>query len=177
MGCLGVHFAITVDQMQRLLDIVYEQDLDDEACDEALQDAISEIEHEWDKQHLIETDKAWDPIHRSLCEDNTPNGQLNPNKGTIPLKLCILGGEQLYQGDDYCICLIRPEEVRAVSQALAGVTEEWLRERFYRLDAEAAGYPIDADEFAYTWSNFQDLPKFFIRAAEEERAVIFTVDH
>lgn len=178
MACLGVHFVITLDQMQHLLDIVYEQDLDDVACDEALREAIREIENQWDKQHLFQTDKAWDAIHRSLCEDNTPNGELNPNKGEYPLKLCILGGEQLYQGNDYCICLIRPEQVRDVAQALAGVTESWLRERFFRLDAKKViGYSISVNEFDYTWSNFQGLPGFFARAAAEGRAVVFTVDH
>lgn len=177
MACRGVHFAITHDQMERLLAIVYEEDHDDDACDEALREAIAGIEGPWDQEYLCETDKAWDAIHRSLCTDNTPEGRLNPNKGDYPLKLCILGGEQLYQGDDYCICLIRPEKVNDVAKALSRVTKEDFQQWFLQIDPEAADYPIDMNEFEYVWSNFEGLPAFFSRASNHGRAVIFTVDH
>lgn len=176
MGCLGVHFAITRKQMQQLLD-VRESDLDDEEMEEALIEAVQQIEEKWDRKWLFQTDKAWDPIHRALCEDNTPRGRINPNKGTYPLNLAIFGGEQLCEGEEYSVCLVRPEDVVGVAKALSGVTEEWLRERFFKLKARATGYPITEEEFEYAWGNFQGLPEFFAKAAKAKRAVIFTVSH
>jgi hypothetical protein len=32
------------------------------------------------------------------------------------------------------------------------------------------------EDLAYSWSNFQDVAKFYARAAKAGRAVIFTVD-
>jgi hypothetical protein len=177
MGSLGVHFAITRKQMQKLLDLRYSEDLDDDEVDEAIEEAVGEIEAKWDRKHLFETDKAWDPIHRALCEDNTPRGRINPNTGTYPLNLAIFGGRQLCEGEEYSISLVEPDDVRGVAKALSGVTEEWMRERFFKLKARATGYPITEEEFEYMWGNFQGLPEFFAKAAKAKRAVIFTVSH
>jgi len=176
MGCLGVHFAITRKQMDELLAIADDPERDEEDADEALREVVSDIEEAWDTKHLFETDKAWDAIHRCLTDDHTGRGRLNPEAGEYPLKLVIMGGTQLHESSDYCINLIRPEEVKDVANALAGVTEEWMRERYFRLKRKQTGYPITEEDFDYTWGNFQGLPEFFARAAKARRAVIFTVD-
>ena len=177
MGSLGVHFAITRRQMNRLLEVVEESELDPGERDEAVMALVEEIESAWNKEELFETDKAWDGIHRCLTGDNTPRGKLNPTKGEYPLKLCVMGGEHLYFGDDYSVTLIEPEEVRDLARALKQITEEWMRERFFKLKAKATLYPISEEEFEYVWGNFQGLPAFMSKAARKKRAVIFTVDH
>jgi len=172
MGCLGVHFAITTEQMGRLLEVAYGGSDDP---DEAVQGEIDKIENKWVRKYLFETDKAWDPIHRTLNLDNTPGGRLSCEGGDHPLDLCIVGGEQLHEGEDYSICLIRPEEVAELAAALAEIDETWMRKRFFTLDPRAAQYDIDEDQFEYLWGNFEGLPEFFARAAADGRAVIFTV--
>jgi hypothetical protein len=170
MGCLGVHFAITEEQMGRLLKAARRGD------DEVLE-VVSEIEEAWQERHLDETDKAWDAIHRCLTNDHTPGGRLNPRKGAYPLKLCILGGKHLHRGEDYTVALVRPDQVPAVAQALAKLTKAWLRERFFALDPKACRYAINEDELDYVLGWFKGLPRFFARAARQGRAVIFTADH
>lgn len=177
MGCLGVHFAITRRQMNRLLQTAWVHGHDRDERDEAVMALVEQIESAWNREELFETDKAWDPIHRCLTGDNTPRGKLNPTKGEYPLKLCVMGGEHLYFGDDYTITLIEPEEVRDLARALRPITEEWMRQRFFKLKAKATLYEITDDEFEYVWSNFQGLPAFMAKAARKKRAVIFTVDH
>jgi hypothetical protein len=171
MGCLGVFFALTPEQDRRLRK-AHRQD-----GDEGVRDVVADIEEAWDRKHLFETDKAWDAIHRTLTGDNTPRGKLSPTAGRGPLKLLILGGRLLYEGDDYTVNLITPAQVRRLAAALAKITEEWMRERFFQLKPKACQYDINEDEFDYTWGNFQGLPEFFARAAKEGRSVIFTVDH
>ena len=175
MSCLGVHFAITPAQMERLVEITEDEECDD--TDEALHEAVAEIEERWQTKYLHQTDKAWDAIHRTLTLDHTPKGRLDPEAGEPPLNLVIIGGDQLYEGDDYTISLIAPEEVVAVAAALSKVSEAWMRERFFQLKKKNTQYDIDEDQFDYMYSNFKGLPKFFARAANEGRAVIFTADH
>lgn len=178
MGCLGVHFAITRRQMNRFMDTAwFNDDLSQDERDEAVMELVEQIESAWNRDELFQTDKAWDGIHRCLTGDGTGKGRLNPAKGEYPLNLCVMGGEHLYMGGDYTVTLIEPEEVRDLAQALKAVTEEWMRERFFKLKAKATLYPITDAEFEYVWGNFQGLPAFMAKAARKKRAVIFTVDH
>lgn len=177
MGCLGVHFAITKKQMDQLLAVAEDEGRDEDDADEAVMEVVSVIEEKWDRKHLFQTDKAWDAIHRCLTEDHTGGGRLDPGAGEPPLSLVILGGEALYHGDDYTVALVRPEEVRDVANALAGVTEAWMRERFFRLKRKQTKYDITEEEFEYTWGNFRGMAEFFAAAAKARRAVIFTADH
>ena len=36
--------------------------------------------------------------------------------------------------------------------------------------------PFSEEDFEYTWEYFADLPELFSQAAENDRAIIFTVD-
>ena len=177
MGCLGVHFAITRRQMNRLLQTAWVHGNDRDERDEAVKELVERIEEQWNREELFETDKAWDGIHRCLTGDNTPKGRLTPTKGEYPLNLCIMGGEHMYFGDDFTVSLIEPEEVRDLARALKAITEEWMRERFFKLKAKAVMYPISEEGFEYVWANFQGLPAFMAKAARKRRAVIFTADH
>ena len=76
--------------------------------------------------------------------------------GEYPLRACILGGEQLYDGDDFVVSLLTPAQVVDV--------------------AAADGTPSPHDDFEYLWTCFRGLPEFFGKAAADGRAMVFTVD-
>jgi hypothetical protein len=149
-GMLGVHFAITAEQERVLL----------AADDETLGELLGDLEEYWDDDALkVDTDKAWDAIHRCLTD-----GTLDPDGGEFPLSHAILGGRHLH--DDYYAVHVGADEVRAVADALRGLDRAWLRRRF-----DAAGL---RDGFDYTWDNFVDVQAFYGRAAKAGRAVLFT---
>ena len=113
MSCLGVHFALTEEQVKHLLSVRSGQ--------EVLTIVKDEIERQWDEEWLLETGQAWDAIHRCL----TDGGLMV--KEASPLSKCILGGRQLYHGDDYIISFLNPTEASEVYQAIAEISEEWFR--------------------------------------------------
>jgi hypothetical protein len=52
-----------------------------------------------------------------------------------------------------------------------------MRKRYDRIDpADYDEVEMGDEDFAYTWENFLDVRKFYRKAAEADRAVIFTVD-
>jgi hypothetical protein len=160
MACRGVHFALTPDEAEKV-----ESALDDES----LMAAIEEIEERWDRDWLQETDKAWDPIHRCLAD-----GTLR--YGPSPLHKCILGEISLYDGDDYIVNLLEPAEVKEVATAIRGIDEPLMRRSYFAIDPDDYGPPLTEQDFRYTWDNFQELRRFFEKAARHDRAVVFTVD-
>ena len=103
MTARGVLFALNNAQQDRLSSA--------EGDDEVMA-SISEIEECWDREWLFETDKGWDAIHRCLTD-----GRLEYDNGAPPLKLCILGGYQLHEGDDYIVSVTPDEQVAAVAAA------------------------------------------------------------
>ncbi|WP_038164121.1 DUF1877 family protein [Verrucomicrobium sp. BvORR106] len=164
MACRGVHFAITDIDLDALRGA---------GSDEALIEIVQEdIESRWEKEagFVCETDKAWDAIHRCLTD-----GNLTFDNGAEPLRLCILGGEQLYSGDDYIVSLVTHEKLRALVDALAQVTPEFMALRYSQLPDD---YDMEKslEDCQYTWGWFSELPTFFDRAEKACRHVIFTVD-
>jgi len=158
---LGVHFAIDAETAGRLLTA---------ADDDQVAALIEEIEEEGISVDHCDTDKAWDAIHRSLTD-----GYLGYGNGTFPLNAVILGGAQVYEGDDYIVSLLTPEQVREVASAAAEVDHATLRAGYDRIDVQDYGPEFGDEDFAYTWSNYSDLVMFFQRVAEAGRHVIFTV--
>jgi hypothetical protein len=149
-----MHFAISADQERALLAA------DDEGDSDLVAELLEEIEEHWDDDALkVDTDKAWDPIHRCLTD-----GTLDPDGGEYPLSHAILGGRHLH--DDIYFVYVSADEVRDVAGALGELDEAWLRQRFETLE--------DEDHWDYTWSNFVDVQAFYDRAAKAGRAVIFT---
>jgi hypothetical protein len=55
MACRGVHFALTPEDAARI---------DAARDDDQLMALIEEIEERWDRDWLVETDKAWDATGR-----------------------------------------------------------------------------------------------------------------
>lgn len=172
MSCLGVHFALTDEQLSGLL-----QAPDDDARRMFMEQNIEvgEFPGEW----AVETDKAWDAIHRALTgfpanveyftEENLPL------YGNEVLRLCIMGGRQIYEGGDYIMMVIDADKVAGVSAALNAIDAAQFAERFRRHCIGA--YPeYCEEEIEYYVHWFEGLKPFFARAAAAGRAVIFTAD-
>ncbi|MBX3221374.1 MAG: YfbM family protein [Labilithrix sp.] len=160
MACRGVHFAIRAEQAERLLAA---------EDDDELLAIVEEIEEEWES--AFESDKAWDALHRCLS-----SGTLDVSEGEPPLNRAFFGGRVLNREADYFVVLVVPEEVREVAGALAKVTEEWLRRRYFDVPFPDYQSEKSEEDCAYALSNFEGLPEFFARAAADGRYVIFTVD-
>ena len=163
MACRGVHFALTKQQEQEILNA---------SDDEELMGVIECIEEKWESEFLVESDKAWDAIHRCLTD-----GQLRFDRAAYPLSLVICGGKHLHEGADYIVALVSREEVVDVVNGLESVSELWLRERYFTLlnPLEYDG-EIGEDDFQYTWCYLAEIRGFFQRAKEAGRSAIFTVD-
>jgi hypothetical protein len=157
---LGVHFAITSEQERALLAADGDSD--------SVGELVEEIEESWDDDLLkVDSDKAWDAIHRCLT-----GGTLDPDGGEYPLSHTVLGGRHLH--DDYYVVYVSAAEVRDVAGTLRGVDRIWLRRRFDTIDdPDYRGAHDDAD-FEYTWDGFVGVRAFYDRAATAGRAVIFT---
>jgi hypothetical protein len=159
-GMLGVHFAVTAEQERSLL----AADGDDDAVGELLE----EIEESWDDDRMkVDTDKAWDAIHRCLTD-----GTLEPGGGDYPLSLAVLGGRHLH--NEYYVIHVDAAQVREVAGALHRIDRTWLRDRFDAIEDPDYAGARDDDDFEYTWTNYLDLRAFYDRATAASRAVIFT---
>jgi hypothetical protein len=165
MACRGLHIALDDADVAALRAL--EEDERVEFIGEELEGTL------WvaDRARGQETDKAWDAIHRSLTD-----GGLAWDGGPYPLGHVILGGELLYEGDDYILSLKSPQQVRDVAAALPQVTRDRLRAGYDRIDPADYGFPLADEDFDYTWDWFQGLAEFYQRAADAGRAVIFTAD-
>ncbi len=161
MSTRGVHFAVTPAQEKRLLAA---------KSGRTLMKLVEEIEEAWERPFVCETDKAWDAIHRCLTD-----GSLLYVSGEYPLNHCICGGLQLFRGREYTVSYVSAPQVKDVAAALAKITKAWMRKRYDQLDPdEYDEVEIGDEDFAYTWENFLDVRRFYKKAAEAGRAVIFT---
>ena len=137
MSCRGVHFALTPEEYEKLLSAKT-----DESVIEIIQE---EIEEKWDEDWLLETDKAWDAIHRCLT-----NGKLECNDKESPLNAAILCGKQLHKSDDYIISLITPEQVPVISKALENIDEATLKTYYEKIKQKDYDGEIGEEDFEYT---------------------------
>ena len=127
MACRGVFFALSPAQREHLLAL---------KTDGARLDYIQEdIEAAWDEEHLLETDKAWDAIHRCLTD-----GTLTIARSSNPLGKFIVGGRQLYSDtQSYIVNLVESSELAEILAALKTVTKGWLKARYEQL--RSTDYP------------------------------------
>jgi hypothetical protein len=158
MGCLGVHFSLSSEEVQRI-----------RATHEFTRvDSIHEtFEEEYfanQPERKAESDKAWDAMHRTLSD-----GELTWDGGDYPLNHVVLGGELLYTGSDFIMVLKSPEQVRDVARALPGVTEAEFRHRYFAISPDSYRFPLSEEDFSYTWEWFQGVREFWLRAATEDR--------
>ena len=165
MACRGVHFSLDRAAVDRLL-----------ACTSDGERLIliqEEIEPEYFGSHkdlLAETDKAWEWIHRAVTD-----GTFRWDNDPYPLSHLILGGRQLYDGDDYILSLKTPQQVADVAAALKSITESTFRDGFAQIDEFDLEHSCEED-LSYSWGWFTGLREFWMKAASDERNVLFTVD-
>lgn len=174
MGCLGVLFALTQEDIDGILNdygsgvVNYADRL------YALQNGIEEDYLSASGRLLKytgELDTAWDAIHRVMTD-----GRLAKDNGTFPLSYVIMGGESLYDLEDYYMILKTPDQVTLIWHALQGVTEEWFRERYFKIDTSDYQGSINEDNYLHTWKWFKYSLKVWEIASKENRYVLFTVD-
>jgi hypothetical protein len=162
MSCLGVHFALADESLSGLLSKRSDEDV--------LAFVKENLEAHWDKEWLQETDKAWDAIHRCLTD-----GTLECHKSE-PLAKCILGGRQLYRGNDYIVSFLDEMEVWEVAASIKSIDKDWMRTKYDGLKETDYGPFISKDDFEYTWEWFERLKGFYQKAAKHKRAMLFTAD-
>ena len=162
MGCRGVFFAITADQSAAF---------EAAADDDALMELVEEVEELWDGDHVAECDKSWDAMHRLLTD-----GRLEYGNGPEPLCHCVLGPNQLYEGDDYIVSLVPPDKVKDVAAALSGVSKSWFDDRYRSIVPHDYAPEYGDEDREYTWEWFQGVRDLYKKAADQNRAVLFTVD-
>ena len=156
---LGVHYAVTAKQERALLAA---------DGDSAVSELLEDLEESWSDDALtVDTDKAWDAIHRCLGD-----GTLDPDGADYPLSHAVLGGRHLHE--EYHVVYISTAEAGDVAAALLDVDRSWLRRRFDSINDSAYPGSRDDADFEYTWANFVDVRAFYQRAAAAGRAVIFT---
>ena len=163
MGCLGIHFALTEEEVTKLKS--FQDDSD------RLDYLQEELEATYFSDHsdlMAESDKAWDAMHRALTD-----GKLTYDRNG-PLSMVVLGGKGLYYETDYIMSLKTPAEVAAVADSVDGVTKEKLRAGYDRISDDDYGFPKSDEDFGYTWDWFQSVAAFFKKAASEKRYVLFT---
>jgi len=163
MAARGVHFALTDKQRTHLISLVDSQG-------DVIAYIQEDIEEQWEKEWLCETDKAWDAIHRCLTD-----GTLSGDDST-PFHWCVLNGSQIYTGDDYIVSFVDVQNVKQVAGAIEPLTESDFRIRYNAIDESDYGMPLSDDDFQYTWDNFTALRDLYARAASENRSVLFSVD-
>lgn len=163
MAARGVHFALSNRQYSAVGSC--KSDL------ELISFIQEDIEEEWDKEWLYESDKAWDAIHRCLTD-----GNLEWANGQYPLNAVILGGKQLYEGDSYIISITTPEQVAEIADALIEIDKTKLKAGYEKIVQANYDGELGVDDFDYTWEYFQEFPNFYRKASNAGRAMIFTVD-
>ncbi len=165
MGCLGVHFSLSPEEVEQI------RGIDESARADFVHETIEEEYFAKYPERKADSDKAWDAMHRALSD-----GELTWDGGVYPLNHVILGGELLYTGSDFIMVLKDPQQVRDVATALPGVTEADFRRRYFGINQDSYGFPLGEQDFGYTWDNFQCVRDFWLHAATEGRYVLFTAD-
>ena len=145
MAYEGAHYALTVEQRRFLL-----AQEDDEARRQYVAEGIADGCADDLK---IELEQAWDAIHRCLTGQPASRGDLDENAGEAPLNLCIMGGRNYYDGDDYVLKMLETHEVREVARAIAGIDKVSLSE-LYHHHCNGAFDEYGDDDCEYTWRHF-----------------------
>jgi hypothetical protein len=168
MASRGVHFALTNAERDHILGL--------ETDEEKIDYLQGTIERAWDHKNLQESDKAWLLIHRCLTDDPDAEDSFEPEAGTLPLKLLVLGGRQVLEDEsEYLFRLIESSQLAELVHALETVDEQTFKAKFDTYcsnDAKRFGPPA----FGYAWEYFQYLRDFVKRINGTGRSILFTVD-
>src|SRR6185295_4324341 len=113
----GAHYMISYEQAMALLKL---------KSDEDLTAMVAEIAAEASDETSHESGGAWNALHRSLS-----NGTVDPRQGTRPLNMAFLCANVLSRGQDLVVVLTTPTEVKSIAEALAKVTEDGLKKKYF----------------------------------------------
>jgi hypothetical protein len=166
MACLGVHFALTDAEVEKLTSFAENQDRLDYLQEEIEEDYLTNHE-----DMTAQSDKAWDAMHRLLSD-----GELSYYDGPEPLRFAVIGGDPIYTERDYIMSLKTPDQVKQLAARLPKITKEEFKHRYDTMDAGKYGCPKSDEDFEYTWHWFTGIVAFYVRAANSGRHVLFTAD-
>lgn len=166
MPCLGVLFSLDKDTVTKLKSL----STDDKRL-EFVQEEIESVYFDSFPQHFAELAQSWDALHRSLTD-----GKLMYTNGSFPLNHVIMGGEIMYNGDDYILTLKTPEQVKAIATEVVKIDKDNFKNGYYNIDEVDYDIPLTEDDFEFTWGWFDLSKEFWKLASEENRFVLFTVD-
>jgi hypothetical protein len=133
-------------------------------------DTIQELDMT-DAPDTCSVDKAWDGIHRCLTE-----GRLGGEDGTYPLNAVVLGGLPLHRSDDYVVSFNTAVEVREIATALTDLDLEPFLTRYWALDPDEYGAPVDREGLEYLTYHLREITQFYQRAAQAGWATVFVAD-
>lgn len=178
MSCLAVLFALSEQEVLELKSVPRKERAD------YMHNEIEEVFFDEFPEDMLELDRSWDLMHRILTD-----GNLDFENKFPPLCNVIFGGEQLYgitlengehvvpeDEDDEFIILKTPKQVQEIAEALPKRTREECLQCYELVDEEDYGFPLDEEEFEYTWEMIQESIPFWEKAAAEQKYVLFTVD-
>ena len=157
----GTHLALERDDAKQLFGRRDPEALQDWLVNDALQRIVGE--------HRLEL-SDWRLIHRLLGD-----GSLTRDAGEYPLNQCFLGGRPLDAGDQWQVCVIRPDIVVHLADALANFPFEMVSDKLQALPQDFAG-PRDASVADDATAQLQRLRDFFQAATQLRAAVIFCCD-
>lgn len=161
---LGVLFSLSQQEVDKLRSL--------KTAEEQIAYVAELDEHyfEQEESRLATVEESWDAMQRTLSD-----GTLAADGGSFPLSHILVGGEQLFDGEEYIISLKTPAQVKEIASAVKNMKWGAFRERYFKLDPTQYAAHSEND-FLYTWDHFEDMKPFWTQAAQEGRYVLFTVD-
>ena len=161
MAALGIHCALP----DSLADLVNQLALAEEVAD-LMDDHFQELQvGGW----ILESGNGWDSVHRCLNDGRMAHG-------TSVGHLCILGSGEIWDGEDWIVNFLDPDEVREVANHISNVSVDELRRGYALVEQDKYPFPKGDEDFHHTWRLFVELQEFYKRAAGANRWVVFLAD-
>jgi hypothetical protein len=163
MGMQGTHAALTNEQFAQF------SALADDASKFSFLFEFTQSEPTWTNN----SDKSWEALLRCFREvDSLP--EAFEVERTDPLAQVFFGGRSVSGEFDYGpIYMLEAEEVITIAGALQRIDREWLVCRFERYGHGSYAMGQGEDDVEYLWHWLGECSRFFRRAADERRYVLF----
>ena len=171
MSRLGLFMALTDAEREKLLAA---------GSDDERLDIVQGIEEEWDESRILETDKAWYPIHLALS-GRRPVDDPDHDPATYPLDHVIMGGRSLHgkgdpDTDEWIIRLNEPRIVADIVRAFDTMTVAQMRALYDKAAAIEPDVQCGDEDFEYAMAHLDEVKKFFAREAQTGRWIVFMAD-
>jgi hypothetical protein len=176
MGMLGLHIALTDDELAKLKSVPADQQ-------SGFVSETFEVE-KFGSPDCCETDRSWAYIHAGL-NGTDPDGPLELGHESQPsffgrligakpiqqsqAKFAIIGHDHILSSEDYYIGLVTKERVDGVAVALEAVSTEELGDlvRQAHRQFSASGTADDAAEYAMGW--YPEFVEFYRHASDAQK--------